>query len=87
MVQKLYVGNIPFRITADEIKNVFGQFGEVTNVNIVMDRETGRPRGFCFVEMENAEAAINELNGKDMGGRAIKVNIAQERPRFAPSRQ
>jgi len=82
VVQKLYVGNIPFRITSEEIKNVFGQYGEVTNVNIVMDRESGRPRGFCFVEMENAEAAINELNGKDMGGRAIKVNIAQERPRF-----
>src|SRR5688572_1577833 len=62
MAQKLYVGNLPFSATEDELKSLFGQYGDVRSVNIISDRETGRPRGFAFVEMENAEEAIRNLD-------------------------
>jgi RNA recognition motif-containing protein len=77
--KKLYVGNLSFNSTEEEIKAAFGQFGEVTSVTIIKDRDTGRSRGFGFVEMENADAAIAQLNGKDFGGRTLTVNEARER--------
>ena len=79
MSKKLYVGNLSFNSTEEEIKTTFGQFGEVTSVTIIKDRDTGRSRGFGFVEMENADAAIAGLNGKDFGGRTLTVNEARER--------
>lgn len=79
MSKKLYVGNLNFATTEDELKMLFSQFGEVTSVAIINDRETGRSRGFGFVEMENAEAAVAGTNGKDFGGRTLTVNEARER--------
>ena len=79
MPKKLYVGNLSFTSSEEEIKTLFAQFGEVTSVTIIKDRDTGRSRGFGFVEMENADAAIAGLNGKDFGGRALTVNEARER--------
>ena len=79
MVQKLYVGNLSFSATEDELRTLFSQFGEVTSVNVMTDRDTGRARGFGFVEMENAEAAVAALNEKEFGGRALKVDVARER--------
>ena len=79
MSKKLYVGNIPWSSGEEEIKELFSSFGEVHSVSIINDRVTGRPRGFCFVEMENAEEAADQLNDTDLGGRQIKVNEARER--------
>ena len=79
MAKKLYVGNLPFNATEEQVKEQFGKYGEVLSVKIITDRETGRSRGFCFVEMENADAAMAELNGKDLGGRKINVSEARER--------
>ena len=62
MAQKLYVGNLPFSVTSDDLQALFSQHGEVHSVNLITDRDTGRPRGFGFVEMENAQAAIDVLN-------------------------
>jgi RNA recognition motif-containing protein len=78
---KIYVGNLPFSATEEEIRRLFTQHGTVNSVNLVMDRDTGRPRGFGFVEMPAADAsrAIKTLNGTDLGGRALRVNEAQER--------
>jgi cold-inducible RNA-binding protein len=82
-MSKIYVGNLPF--TADEatVRALFAQHGTVESVNLINDRDTGRPRGFGFVEMSNADAAraIQNLNGHDMGGRPLKVNEAQDKPR------
>jgi cold-inducible RNA-binding protein len=77
--KKLYVGNLSFTTTEEELKTLFAQFGEVKSVAIINDRDTGRSRGFGFVEMENADAAIANTNGKDLGGRALTVNEARER--------
>jgi len=79
MAQKLYVGNLPFSATEEQIRNLFAEHGEVTSVNLITDRETGRPRGFGFVEMENASAAIEALDGRDLDGRNLKVNEARDR--------
>jgi RNA recognition motif-containing protein len=82
--KKLYVGNLPFSSTEDELRSVFERFGSVDSVNVITDRETGRPRGFAFVEMSEESAAkdaISALDGSDMGGRNIKVNEAQDRQR------
>lgn len=79
MASKLYVGNIAFNATEEEIKAFFSPIGEVTSVKIITDRDTGRSRGFCFVEMQNADAAIAELNGKELNGRKITVSEARER--------
>ena len=80
---KIYVGNLPF--TADEaaVRTLFSQHGAVTAVALPVDRDTGRPRGFGFVEMaqEDAARAIQALNGYSMGGRPLRVNEAQDRPR------
>ena len=81
MVQKIYVGNLPFNATEAEVTKLFAEYGEVVSVALPTDRETGRPRGFGFVEMadEGAKQAINALNGKDFGGRALNVNEAKPR--------
>jgi RNA recognition motif-containing protein len=79
VAKKLYVGNIPFSSTEEQMKAHFGPFGEVLSVKIITDRATGRSRGFCFVEMENADAAMAELNGKEFDGRKLMINEARER--------
>jgi RNA recognition motif-containing protein len=77
----IYVGNLPFSTTNQELEDMFSEFGTVESANIINDRETGRSRGFGFVEMDNegAALAIQELNGKDMGGRSLTVNEARPR--------
>lgn len=79
---KLYVGNLPFSATEAEIREVFSQYGEVGEVTLITDRETGRPRGFGFVEMRDdngGREAIGALDGNDFGGRSLKVNEARPR--------
>ena len=80
---KIYVGNFPFTVTEEEIRTLFSAHGTVESVALPTDRETGRPRGFGFVEMSQADAsrAIQNLNGTNMGGRSLKVNEAQDKPR------
>ncbi len=80
---RIYVGNLPFSATEDSVRAVFSKHGTVEKVSLITDRDTGRPRGFGFVEMSSADAAraIQALNGTDMGGRPLRVNEAQERPR------
>lgn len=80
---KLYVGNLPFTADENAVRELFEQHGSVTSVALINDRETGRPRGFGFVEMSQADAsrAMQALNGHDMGGRPLKVNEAQDKPR------
>lgn len=75
------MGNLPFSAREDEIRSLFGSYGEVITVVLPTDRETGRPRGFGFVEMSNEDAqkAIDALNGTDFGGRTLNVNVARER--------
>jgi RNA recognition motif-containing protein len=82
-VKKLYVGNLPFTATEDEITELFGQHGTVHSVALINDRETGRPRGFGFIEIDDdaLEGMISALDGKEVGGRALRVNEAQDRPR------
>src|SRR5690349_4752941 len=82
MSTKLYVGNLAFQTTSQELQQLFGQAGTVQSASIVEDRDTGRSRGFAFVEMsseEEATAAIEQFNGKEIGGRALKVNEAKPR--------
>lgn len=85
MAKKLYVGNLPFSTTEAELRELFEQHGSVESVNVITDRETGRPRGFAFVEMdaEGADAAMQALDGRELGGRALRVNEANERRRPA----
>ena len=80
---KIYVGNLPFSAGEADIRTLFGQYGTVESVSLPTDRETGRPRGFGFVEMSQADAAraIQALNGHEMGGRPLRVNEAQDKPR------
>ncbi|EFI35715.1 RNP-1 like RNA-binding protein [Desulfonatronospira thiodismutans ASO3-1] len=74
----LYVGNLPWSTTEAQLRDLFAEYGEVSSAKIIEDRETGRSRGFGFVEMENgADEAIESLNGTDFGGRNIKVNVAK----------
>ena len=82
-MKKLYVGNLPFTATEDEITQLFGQHGTVHSVALINDRETGRPRGFGFVEVEDGDLQnmIQALDGQEMGGRALRVNEAQDKPR------
>jgi RNA recognition motif-containing protein len=82
-VTKLYVGNLPFSATEDSVRALFSKHGTVEKVSLITDRETGRPRGFGFVEMSNADAsrAMQALNGADFDGRPLKVNEAQDRER------
>ena len=85
MNKKLYVGNLSFQTSEDELRQAFGQYGTVNSAQMVMDRETGRSRGFAFVEMaDGADAAIQALNGAQLDGRTLTVNEAkprEERPR------
>ncbi len=82
-MKKIYVGNLSWSATETELQDLFAAYGEVHSVAIITDRETGRSRGFGFVELDEsgAERAISELNGKDFGGRALRVNEAQDRQR------
>lgn len=82
MSNKLYVGNLSFETTSQQLQELFAQAGTVQSASIVEDRDTGRSRGFAFVEMstnEEAAAAISQLNGKEVSGRALKVNEAKPR--------
>ena len=82
MSNKLFVGNLSFDTTENDLQDAFAAFGSVTETNLMMDRATNRPRGFGFVTMgtpEEAQKAIDGLNGKDLGGRALTVNIARPR--------
>ena len=81
-MKKLFVGNLPYSVTEDEVRTMFAEFGEVQGVIIPTDRETGKPRGFAFVEMaQDAEAdkAITAVNGRKLGGREVNVNEARPR--------
>ena len=82
MAKRIYVGNLPFSATQGDVEELFRAFGEVTEVHLVTDRQTGQPRGFGFVEMPDAEAAddaISKLNNQDFQGRNLKVNEARPR--------
>ncbi len=81
-VVSLFVGNLPFKVSQDELRKLFSAYGEVKAVRLVRDRQTGRARGFGFVEMYEADAAraIKALHGSEFGGRTIKVNIAEDKP-------
>jgi RNA recognition motif-containing protein len=80
MSKNLYVGNLPYSTNSDTLRDLFSQYGTVTSASVVMDRETGRSRGFGFVEMSNGgEQAITALNGKDVDGRTLTVNEARPR--------
>jgi hypothetical protein len=82
MGNKLYVGNLAYSVRDESLQEAFGQFGSVTSAKVMMDRETGRSKGFGFVEMatdEEAQAAINGMNGQALEGRAIVVNVARPR--------
>jgi RNA recognition motif-containing protein len=85
---KLYVGNLPFSATEESVRNLFAPHGTVEKISLITDRDTGRPRGFGFVEMSNSDAsrAMQALNGKELDGRALKINEAQDRPRTGGSR-
>ncbi len=81
--KKLYVGNLPLSATEADLRELFEAHGSIESINVITDRETGRPRGFAFVEMEDTESAtkaMQALDGRDMGGRNLKVNEANERP-------
>ncbi|HET9107302.1 MAG TPA: RNA-binding protein [Steroidobacteraceae bacterium] len=86
---RIYVGNLPFSATEESLRALFSKHGTVEKVSLINDRDTGRPRGFGFVEMSSADAAraIQALNGTDFGGRPLRVNEAQERPRGGPPRR
>jgi RNA recognition motif-containing protein len=80
MTQKVYVGNLSYNTTEDKLRTLFAEFGEITSVNLITDRDTGRPKGFAFVEMatqEAAEKSISALNGKMVDDREIKVDKAK----------
>ena len=84
MSTNIYVGNLTFTTTSTDLQSMFGKHGEVTKAQVITDRDTGRSRGFGFVEMtssEQAQAAISSLNGRDLDGRQLTVNLAKERAR------
>ena len=90
MAKKLYVGNLSYDMTDSDLQTLFEQFGAVQSVQIIMDRDTGRSKGFGFVEMANnteAQAAISALNGKESDGRALTVNEARPREDRGGSRR
>jgi RNA recognition motif-containing protein len=87
--KKIYVGNLPFSTTDEELEELFAKHGKVTSAKVITDRETGRSRGFGFVEMEDAGAAddaIRAFDGTEMGGRPLRVNEARERGARPPRR-
>jgi len=80
---KIYVGNMPYAVTSDELSELFAEHGQVAEANVIMDRETGRSKGFGFVDMPNdaeAKDAINALNSKQLNGRTLRVSEARPRP-------
>ncbi len=80
MSKRIYVGNLPFSSTEEELRTLFSQYGDVTSVSLITDRETGSPRGFGFVEMEEgADKAISALDNTELGGRNLRVNEAKPR--------
>ncbi|MCH8504672.1 MAG: RNA-binding protein [Ectothiorhodospiraceae bacterium] len=81
MLKTIYVGNLPYTSTEEEVRALFEAHGDVRSVKLINDRETGRPRGFAFVEMPpaDAEAAISALNGQELGGRSLRINEARAR--------
>ena len=81
MTQRIYIGNLPYDSTEDQVRDLFSQYGEVVSCALPTDRETGRPRGFGFIEMSNEEGrkAIEALDGQDFGGRQLRVNEARPR--------
>ncbi|HNS03756.1 MAG TPA: RNA-binding protein [Anaerolineae bacterium] len=85
---RIYVGNLPFSASEDDVRSLFTEYGSVEDVSLVSDRETGRPRGFGFVEMDNqgANAAIQALDGMEYGGRNLRVNEARPREERPPRR-
>ncbi len=88
MGKKIYVGNLPFNITSESLSEIFHQFGKVDSAKIVMDRDSGRSKGFGFVEMtssDEADVAIEKLHGSDFGGRALTVNEARPMEKRDPS--
>ena len=88
MSMKLYVGNLAFATSRDELQTLFAQTGTVESVSLIEDRETGRSRGYGFVEMSTKEegaAAIEKFNGQELGGRTLKVNEAKQRESRAPA--
>lgn len=88
MSKRIYVGNLPFSATQDEVQDLFAEYGTVESVHLVTDRETGRPRGFGFVEMSSgADEAIEALNRTDMGGRSLNVNEARPREDRRPQQR
>ncbi len=90
MAKKLYVGNLPYSTTNDDLAGTFSQYGEVSSATVMIDRMTGRSRGFGFVEMTNddeADKAVEELNGKDFGGRSLVVNEARPMGERPPRRE
>ena len=89
MTLKMYVGNLAYSTTNDSLAQIFSEFGEVASATVIMDRDTGRSKGFGFVEMSNqqeCQAAISALNGKDVGGRQLTVNEARPREERGGSR-
>ena len=87
MSTKLFVGNLSFKITENDLQDAFAAYGSVVETNLMMDRMTGRPRGFAFVTMsseEEAQKAIEALNGKELDGRALTVNVARPREERPP---
>jgi len=80
---KLYVGNFPFSASEDQLREIFSQYGEISDFAMIMDRDTGRPKGFGFITFATQEAAEKALeqNGKDMDGRPLRVNMAIDKPR------
>ena len=81
MTQRIYIGNLPYDATEDQVRDLFSQYGEVVSCALPSDRETGRPRGFGFIEMSNDDGrkAIEALDGHDFGGRQLRVNEARPR--------
>ena len=84
----IYVGNLPFSATEDDVRNLFAEYGNVQSVKLIIDRDTGRPRGFGFVEMDGSEAAaaIEALDGQDYDGRSLRINEARPREERPPRR-
>ena len=88
MSNKLFVGNLSFETTENDLQDAFAAYGTVTEANLMMDRATNRPRGFAFITMstpEEAQQAISGMNGKELGGRALTVNVARPREEGARS--
>ena len=83
MSNKLYVGNLPYQTTEEDLRSTFGEYGEVTSAKVITDFETGRSKGFAFVELSSAEEAqnaISSLDGNDFNGRTMRVSVAKDRP-------